>query len=959
MSFALETVASSAWRPNTDGEKHETDSVGFSLERSLRSRIARRLFVLFLCAALLPIAGLALVSYQLVSESLTSLNHERLQQDAKSIGMGVIQRLRMREEALKALQMQLALSGRLQYATPLSIADSNLRDLIRSASLVDQQQLKGLTGEQLERLARGHPVMQITPSGDPIITLTTTDRRRYLQATLIGSSVWEDDNEREHYCLLKFSGEALYCRAGAPMPSAAQWPETGPARQNSGIFSWQFDGIDHVAAYWRIPLDSILAHEGLLITVSERHETLFSVLGQFRQLFPSVVILAMALAAGLAISQIRRQMKPLEDLERHAARVANGDFSGRLQLYGKDEFSRLADSFNDMSARLNQKFHLLGTLGELDRTILATPDRNVVIRLLLEQAGSAAEADEAGILWFDEAANLHFRTGAPEKTAGTERKGQIAADALLSIVDISAPWQLVDLHHADNRRIRKLMRDNMAKLYVFPAQVDGRLDSVLLLAYKTSPAEESEATNAGRSLADRLVATAKSISMGNRLYHQANYDALTDLPNRALLHDRMDQALKRAAREDLSVALVIVDLDRFKDINDSLGHSAGDALLVECARRMQGIARHTDTVARLGGDEFVLLIPDLPHSSATTIVDRIASTLSKTLSCPVDLGIRKVSVPASIGVAMYPANGADIHDLLKNADAAMYESKRQHHGRYRFYSEEMNAEIQSRFEMIQELGGALENGEFFLVYQPKIDALSSQVVGAEALIRWASPRLGLISPLKFIPLIEEIGLECRLGQWVIDAACRQIADWTARGITPVPVSVNISPAHFHSSDLIADVTTALSRSRLPTHFLELEILESTAIGETEVIHDTLQRLRTMGVGVALDDFGTGYSSLVYLTKLPATTLKIDRAFIVDLPDNTHQRAIVSQIISLARILNFKVVAEGVETGEQAEALMQMGCDMFQGYYFSKPLEPERFFEYCRNSKARPVPLASQ
>ena len=926
--------------------------MGLTLEKSLRSRVARRLFVLFLCAALLPIAGLALVAYQLVSESLTNLNHERLQQDAKSIGMGVIQRLRMREEALKALQMQLALSGKLQQQAPFSIANPDTRDLIRSATLVDQQQLKGMTDRQLDRLSKGHPVMQITSGGDPIITLATTDGRRYLRATLPGSSVWEDDNEREHYCLLKFSGEALYCKAGAPMPNAAQWPDAGPTRQNAGIFSWQLDGVDHVAAYWQIPLDPILAHEGLLITVSERHETLFSVLGQFRQLFPSIVILAMALAAGLAISQIRRQMKPLEDLERHAARVANGDFSGRLQLYGNDEFSRLADSFNDMSARLNQKFHLLNTLGELDRTILATPDKTVVIRLLLEQAGRAAEADEAAIIWFDEAKNLHFQSEACDKGARTERTHHIAANALLSIVDISVPWQLVDLQHPDNRRVRKLVGDDMAKLYVFPANVEGKLDSALLLAYRTSPDEETEATNAGRSLADRLVATAKSISIGNKLFHQANYDALTDLPNRVLLHDRMDQALFRAAREDLSVALVIVDLDRFKDINDSLGHSAGDALLVECARRMEGIARHTDTVARLGGDEFVLLIPDLPHASATTIVDRIASTLSRTLSSPVDLGIRQVSVPASIGVAMYPANGSDIHDLLKNADAAMYESKRQHHGRYRFYSEEMNAEIQSRFEMIQELGGALEKDEFFLLYQPKIDALSGQVVGAEALIRWASPRLGLISPLKFIPLVEEIGLECRLGQWVIDAACRQISDWTARGMAAVPVSVNISPAHFRSSDLISDVTAALSRNGLPTHFLELEILESSAIGETEVIHETLQRLRAMGVGVALDDFGTGYSSLVYLTKLPATTLKIDRAFIVDLPDNSHQKAIVSQIISLARVLDFKVVAEGVETREQAGALMQMGCDIFQGYYFSKPLAPAEFIEFCRSSETR-------
>ena len=935
--------------------------MGFSLESSLRSRVAQRLFVLFLCAALVPIAGLALVAYQMVSESLTDLNHERLQQDAKSIGMGVIQRLRMREENLKAFQMQLALSGQLRKGTPrsLSIADANTRDLIRSIVLVDERQLTGLTREQLDRLSKRHPVMQITAGGDPVITLATNEGDAYLQATLVGTSIWEDENDREHYCLLTFSGDVLYCRTEAPVPNAAQWPTTGQSQQNAGIFSWELNGVDHVAAYWRIPLDSILAHEGLFITVSDRHETLFSVLGQFRQLFPAIVILAMALAAGLAVSQIRRQMKPLEDLEKHAATVARGDFSGRLQLVGDDEFSRLADSFNDMSARLNQKFHLLKTLGELDRSILASPEKAVVIRRLLDRIRDAVECDEAGVLWIDEGGNPNYWTEAGKEAENSDHRHPIATTSILSIIDTSAPWQKIDLHHEENRELRKLLSDDMVQLFIFPAVVEEKLDSALLLAYRSWPAEETEATSAGRSLADRLVATATSISMGNKLYHQANYDALTDLPNRSLLHDRMDQALLRATRENLAVALVMVDLDRFKDVNDSLGHAAGDTLLVECARRMQGIARHTDTVARFGGDEFVVLIPDLPHASATTIVDRIASALSNVLARPVDLGIRKVSVPASIGVAMFPTNGSDIHELVKNADAAMYESKRQHHGRYRFYSEEMNAEIQSRFEMIQELGNALEKNEFFLVYQPKIDALTGQVVGAEALIRWASPRLGLVSPLRFIPLIEEIGLECRLGQWVINTACRQIADWISSGMTPIQVSVNISPDHFRSSDLVPDVIDSLSRNGLSPNLLELEILESSAIGETEAIHDALRRIRGLGVGVALDDFGTGYSSLVYLTKLPATTLKIDRAFIVDLPDNSHQRAIVEQIISLARVLDFKVVAEGVETKTQADMLVEMGCDVFQGYFFSKPLAPESFVDFCKQPAPRSLTASPQ
>ncbi len=921
-----------------------------TLESTLRGHLARRLFILFLCAALLPMAGLALIAYQQVSDALINLNYLRLQQDAKSLGMGVIQRLGWRTESLKNQRAAMARDAGETPGPPGDLVGR--KSGISALKLVERHQLAALSAEQWVHLSQSNVLMQLTPDGSAEMTIAIDGASSYLKAHLVAEAVWRDDNAGGNYCIFTRAGMRLFCSPGMSVPPADHWLAGLQSQQNSGVFSWRVSGEDHLAAFWQIPLQAILAHEGLLVVVSENRDDVLAVLVGFRQFFPAIVVLAMALAAGLAVSQIRRQMRPLVDLEKHAAQLAHGDFSSRIEVEGDDEFSRLAESFNHMSDRLNHKFHLLQSLGELDRAILTLSDLDSVVRLLLLHVQGAVTCDHAGVLCFDQDRNaLYCMDGI--KPVVLERSHPLFEGGLLfSMLDVDDSWLELDLAVPENRKLALLIGGKTTRAFIFPARVEDRLDSALVLAYEQAPREIDEIVQAGRSLADRLVTAAINISWGDKLYHQANFDALTDLPNRTLLRDRMEQALLRAERKNLAVALIVIDLDRFKDINDSLGHAAGDALLVSCARRIRHAARHSDTVARLGGDEFIVVVSDLPRTGAAIVVDRIATSLSTEISLPVDLGTHRISAPASIGIALYPDNGTDIHELMKNADAAMYESKRQHHGGYRFYSEEMNAEIKSRFEIMQNLRNALDNNEFFLVYQPKIDATTGGVVGAEALVRWASPRFGLVFPGQFIPMIDEIGLESRLGHWVIDTACAQAAEWIAQGNAPLPVSVNISPTHFQSREIVMQVCTALSRNNLAADLLELEILETTAMGYSDMTNDILTELRSMNVGIALDDFGTGYSSLVYLTRLPANVLKIDRGFILDLLTDSRKKVIVKQIISLAKVLNFKVVAEGVEDEAQIHALTAMGCDIFQGYFFSKPLSPELLIKFRKDTEKK-------
>lgn len=419
-----------------------------------------------------------------------------------------------------------------------------------------------------------------------------------------------------------------------------------------------------------------------------------------------------------------------------------------------------------------------------------------------------------------------------------------------------------------------------------------------------------------------------------QLDYLAHFDSLTGIANRELLLDRIRQALIHARRFKDKVAVLFLDLDHFKNINDSLGHALGDELLRSAAKRMSECVRDGDTVARLGGDEFVILLTNI---NAMVDVAVVAQKILLTFAPPFHLSEHKVFSSASIGISVFPDDTTEIDGLLRSADTAMYHAKSLGRNNFQFFTAEMNRKAQQRMQMDQRLHQALANGEFHLVYQPQVDARNGNILGVEALLRWQQPEWGVVLPSDFIPLAEESGLIVPIGEWVLRNACAQAKQWMDEGEKALRVAVNISIRQFRQSEFTAQISNILDDIGLPPSMLELEITESMLMHDINAAITTLRQLKDLGVHLSIDDFGTGYSSLNYLKRLPIDMLKIDQSFVRDLASDPNDAAIVSAITAMAHSLNLKVLAEGVESWEQLEFLRDRNCHMAQGYFFSKPV----------------------
>jgi diguanylate cyclase (GGDEF)-like protein/PAS domain S-box-containing protein len=418
----------------------------------------------------------------------------------------------------------------------------------------------------------------------------------------------------------------------------------------------------------------------------------------------------------------------------------------------------------------------------------------------------------------------------------------------------------------------------------------------------------------------------------------AYHDVLTNLPNRKLFMDRLSQALTRCRRYGKSLAVMFVDLDHFKTINDTLGHTAGDELLLEMSRRLRACIRDDDTVARLGGDEFTIILSELRQpEDAANVAEKILHSIEQ----PLTIAETPIEVSASIGIALYPVDGHDAEALLRNADSAMYRAKEAGRNTYQLCTDEMKRRAVERLSLESRLRRAVHDGELLLHYQPQVSLITGKIIAVEALVRWNDPERGIVHPSSFIPLAEESRLIVPLGEWVLRTACEQMRAWRDSGVDVGSVAVNLSPRQFQQHDLVALVRRTLEETGLDGSALEIEITESTAMQNAEVSLEVLHALRGIGVGISLDDFGTGYSSLNYLKRFPITCVKIDRLFIRDVETSDGDAAIVSAVIGISRNLRLRVVAEGVETSEQAVFLRRRKCDAAQGYLFSRPVSAER------------------
>jgi diguanylate cyclase (GGDEF)-like protein len=429
------------------------------------------------------------------------------------------------------------------------------------------------------------------------------------------------------------------------------------------------------------------------------------------------------------------------------------------------------------------------------------------------------------------------------------------------------------------------------------------------------------------------------LAHAQRVEYLAYHDGLTALPNRSLFSKMLSQRIGEARRYDRQLAVAFLDLDRFKQINDTLGHEAGDQLLQEVAIRLRGYMRESDTIARLGGDEFVVLLPVLDDPKyAATVAQKILSVVGQ----PFTFIGHEFRITASIGISTYPQDGRDEQTLTKNADVAMYQAKAEGKNNFQFYSEKLNANSLERLTLESSLRHALERNEFRLVYQAKRDIGSGQITGMEALLRWEHPDLGTIAPMQFIPLAEETGLIVPIGKWVLREVCLQNVAWQQQDLPPLCIAVNLSARQFYDENLFADVDSIIRSTGIDPHLLELEIMEGVLIHNVEETLRIPTGLKSMGVRIAIDDFGTGYSTLATLQRFPLDTIKIDRSFIRDISGPGKDMALADAVIAMGRSLSLAVVAQGVETREQAEFLRAHACDEIQGFYFRKPMPAEQF-----------------
>lgn len=913
------------------------------LRAYLQSRVAQRLFGLFLLVALGPLMLFGAFSYTHMRSHLVEVGQAQLRTESKDYGMLIVDRLARRAKTLGALDAARIDAG---------AGDAVLRqEFSRIDWLMESAAVPSLDAAELRHLDRGGIVLRIAADAPPAMFMRRPGEPRIVRAELHPRSLWESDAMVRPHCVIGLDGTALFCSAEAPGISLGQ---ALAAAEHAGVIGRRIGDQDHLVAYWRALLPAVYANPGFYAVTMQPRAEVLAALGRFHRVFPVVLALALAVAIWLAMRQIRRQLRPLDDLVNAANRLADGRFHGVLEVSGGDEFDDVGRAFDLMRRRLKNKFGLLGLLAELDRAVLSGAPMETLLQAVIKDAPAALGCDLVAVLRLDDLGstpswNLNWRLAEGDQDTAISR-AQIhpATRELLACAERSLE---LGADPAWGEILDRFVALGMSRAWVFSTPLTGERQAGLIAAYREGPAQLSDLQQAGRSIADRLAVAQSGLAWEEKLYRNTHFDALTQLPNQVLLRDRVEQAIDRARKGASAAAVLLLDLDDLKAINDSLGHALGDQLLVELAARLVEQLREGESVARLNGDTFVILVPDVLREARTTVASTRAEDLLRALARPVSLQGHAVSSAASIGIALFPDNGATFEELLKGADSAMHEAKLKDRGSYRFYSAEINLRARQRFDVVQRLRTALDRDEFLLHFQPKVEIASGRITGAEALIRWLPSGGTLVMPGDFIHLVDEIGMSARLGDWVMRTACRQLVDWDHAGFPPIAMSVNVSPAQFNEAGFVGSVSHVLAASGLPPRRLELEILEQTAVDTSALTGKVLAQLRDLGVQIALDDFGTGYSSLVYLTQLPATILKLDRGFIRTLATDARQAAMVGAIISLGQRLGMQIVAEGVEDEAQRTLLGELGCDLMQGYLFSRPVAPQEFAALLERERA--------
>jgi diguanylate cyclase (GGDEF)-like protein len=920
--------------------------------RAVKGRVARRVFLLFVLSAFVPLALIAALSITQLRQSILSQGERRLATAGKEFGMAVFDRLQAASDSAVSAADLTGRRGR-------AVATRHFRSLGIMESGLPPRRLFGDVRPLVpnagvrQRLAEGKNALVV--AGASVFLLVPADETasgriafgelhpdylwgtQELQPTAIDICVVDSDSRSVLFCPAPVPEEVL----GAIANSSAQ--------AAFGSLGWVRDGEEQVSVAWSQFLHAEFGAADWVVVASQSESYQMRYVAGFQQLFVPVVILALLVVMLLSIRQIRGTMGPLERLAAGAARVAQSDFATKVEVKGDDEFGQLATAFNRMSQKLGRQFSALKALSEIDRLILSAPETDVIVRAVLDRVASMAPADFASVILLD-----HEN---PSLAKTYSRSLQIDADMSiarqeipkrdLEIMDGSRDGFWIPLAGAAQDQLALFLPAGVGTAFVQPIIWRNAVCGALSLGFRVAPALNEEGQKQVGELADRLTVAMSSAWRDEQLYQQAHYDALTGLPNRLVLMDRLTQEIARCQRESGSLALLFVDLDHFKNVNDTQGHASGDRVLKEAAGRISRCVRDSDTVSRHGGDEFTVILGKVrrPRDAG-----RVAEDIVQSLSEAFVVNGQTSFLSASVGIAVYPQDGNSAEALVKNADTAMYRAKSGGRARAVYFKESMNLEAVERVTLDRELRKAIDQGELELHYQPQLDFRSGQIVCAEALMRWRHPRLGLVLPGRFIPVAEEFGHIEQIGRWLLREACMQMKAWRSDGLGVDRLAVNISAIQFRRSDLVDFIRECTVQAGIGPENLDLEITETVLMDRGSDVERMLRDLAAMGVSISLDDFGTGFSSLSYLKRFPFRKIKIDRGFVDGLGRDSDSEAIVSAIVAMSHALGKEVVAEGAETGEQTSVLRRLGCDGVQGYHVSRPLSADEFSAFVRARK---------
>jgi diguanylate cyclase (GGDEF)-like protein len=917
---------------------------------SLRTRLGRRVFFLFIICALLPILITSTLSVMHLSNVSRDRQAQRLKEFSETYGLGVLQRL-------EAADVAIGLIGRGGTAALDELhRDAGLAPFIVAATTVYQDGAAVTTRGTVNMLPQPHAAartqlgagrswlaLEPDATGVPAIFIVTLNERVAAGAmqyfALDPLFVFGDSTHLPYQIGLHvraLDGRTLY--SVAPLAHGAQDEVTQAAPVDETTLASQA---------WELFLSARFASESWVIESSQPVLSYSEGQVGLREIIPWTLAAAVILVLLVSSTQIRRSLVPLDELLKGTRRIAARDFDTRVRIRSADEFEELARSFNDMSDSLSSQFTALEALSEIDRLILSSPSIESILETLLAHVHRVTGCACVSITLIDPDEGAHGRVYSHDGSKAVRRDvhrillgRDIESQALAHegvVLDLQAT-QPVPTYAADvtARGLRWALTQ--------PVRGPKGLTAILTLGYLQQPDQSDVERGFARDFADRLAVALNNVEREERLYRQAHFDELTELPNRQLFKDRLAREIAHSGRAGETLALLYIDLDNFKRINDTLGHDSGDELLRAVGRRLSSCVKQSDTVARLGGDEFVVIVGALQSpEDASKIAERILAELA----APLEIGAREYQARASIGIALYPDDGATLEDLLKNADTAMYRAKEDGRGRATFFEPHMNARALERWSLETGLHRALQMRQFVLHYQPQFHLQSGGLSGVEALIRW-----GQRSPAEFIPVAEDCGLIVDIGAWVLEEACEQFRRWRSAGIEIPQIGVNVSSEQLRRADFVDCVRQALLNNDMPPWSLELELTESVLLSNDERTAATLAALVELGVALALDDFGTGYSSLSYLRRYPVQVIKIDRSFVSDIPRNPDASAIASTVIAMARTLRKRTVAEGIETAAQLEYLRERGCDTGQGYLFSKALPADELATLITEQRSR-------